>query len=246
MIKFFRRIRHRLLSENKFSKYLIYAVGEIVLVVIGILIALQINNWNENKKLILIEKESYENLLSSLRKDSLELINIVDYQTKSLHAQNRFIKADASKIINTLSSDSISKMLFDVYRGAYSFFPKYGTYNSIASNKGIDIITSETIKSNLIDLYDYECSRYEFVDKALDEKYMNEFIPFLQKEIGFFVDSNLKYNSISITELENKYQALQLECQNLNPMSSNAFNLLKNIQNKVHYLLEEIENELNK
>lgn len=47
MIKFFRKIRQKLLSENKFSKYLIYAIGEIILVVIGILIALQINNWNE-------------------------------------------------------------------------------------------------------------------------------------------------------------------------------------------------------
>ncbi|MGW9684470.1 DUF6090 family protein [Flagellimonas sp. 2504JD1-5] len=50
MIKFFRRIRQRLLSENKFSKYLLYAIGEIVLVVIGILLALQVNNWNEQRK----------------------------------------------------------------------------------------------------------------------------------------------------------------------------------------------------
>mgnify|MGYP001591841413 CR=1 FL=1 len=50
MIKFFRRIRQGLLSENKFSKYLLYAIGEIILVVIGILIALQINNWNEKRK----------------------------------------------------------------------------------------------------------------------------------------------------------------------------------------------------
>ena len=49
MIKFFRKIRQKLLSENKFSKYLIYAIGEIILVVIGILIALQINNWNEER-----------------------------------------------------------------------------------------------------------------------------------------------------------------------------------------------------
>lgn len=49
MIKFFRRIRQRLLTENKFSKYLFYAVGEIVLVVIGILVALQLNNWNEER-----------------------------------------------------------------------------------------------------------------------------------------------------------------------------------------------------
>ena len=50
MLTFFRRIREKLLSENNFSKYLLYAVGEIVLVVIGILIALQINNWNDNRK----------------------------------------------------------------------------------------------------------------------------------------------------------------------------------------------------
>ena len=59
MIKFFRRIRQRLLSENKFSKYLLYAIGEIVLVVIGILIALQINNWNEDKKNNRLEEAYY-------------------------------------------------------------------------------------------------------------------------------------------------------------------------------------------
>lgn len=50
MIKFFRRIRRQLLTQNKFTKYMLYAIGEIVLVVIGILIALSINNWNETRK----------------------------------------------------------------------------------------------------------------------------------------------------------------------------------------------------
>ena len=50
MIKFFRKIRQNLLSEGKTGKYFKYAIGEIVLVVIGILIALQINNWNEGRK----------------------------------------------------------------------------------------------------------------------------------------------------------------------------------------------------
>jgi len=53
MIKFFRKIRRQLLTENRFSKYLLYAIGEIVLVVIGILIALQINIWNENRKALI-------------------------------------------------------------------------------------------------------------------------------------------------------------------------------------------------
>ena len=50
MIKFFRKIRYNLMEQNKTGNYFKYAIGEIVLVVIGILIALQINNWNENRK----------------------------------------------------------------------------------------------------------------------------------------------------------------------------------------------------
>lgn len=62
MIKFFRRIRQKLLSENKFSKYLLYAIGEIALVVIGILIALSINNLNESRKMHLQDIEFLKNL----------------------------------------------------------------------------------------------------------------------------------------------------------------------------------------
>jgi hypothetical protein len=57
MIKFFRQIRQKLLSDKQFSKYILYAIGEIFLVVIGILIALQINTWNEDRKNL--EKENY-------------------------------------------------------------------------------------------------------------------------------------------------------------------------------------------
>ena len=59
MLKFFRNIRKNLISNGKTVNYLKYAIGEIILVVIGILIALQINNWNENRKLLSEEKQSY-------------------------------------------------------------------------------------------------------------------------------------------------------------------------------------------
>mgnify|MGYP000091346710 CR=1 FL=1 len=65
MIKFFRKIRQSLLGENKFSKYLLYAIGEIILVVIGILIALQINNNNEAKN----NKEHFIKVLKEIRQD---------------------------------------------------------------------------------------------------------------------------------------------------------------------------------
>ena len=62
MIKYFRKIRQQLLTQNRFSKYLLYAVGEILLVMVGILLALQVNNWNEDKKLK-VKKESYKTSL---------------------------------------------------------------------------------------------------------------------------------------------------------------------------------------
>ena len=73
MIKFFRKIRYNLMSENKTGKYFKYAIGEIILVVIGILIALQINNWNENrlqqKQLLSV----YKRILTDIDNDIKEL-----------------------------------------------------------------------------------------------------------------------------------------------------------------------------
>ncbi|MEN8797665.1 MAG: DUF6090 family protein [Flavobacteriaceae bacterium] len=84
MLQFFRRIRKRLLIENQFSRYLLYAFGEILLVVIGILIALQINNWNENKKNHALEKNYLMGLISDLDYDiaaySLGIEEIEDHR----------------------------------------------------------------------------------------------------------------------------------------------------------------------
>ncbi|WP_282124701.1 DUF6090 family protein [Algibacter mikhailovii] len=73
MIKFFRKIRQQLLSENKFSKYLIYAIGEIVLVVIGILIALSINNRNEEKKLDIVEVNILKGIRQNILMDTIDI-----------------------------------------------------------------------------------------------------------------------------------------------------------------------------
>ena len=81
MIRFFRNLRLRVLSANKFSKYLLYAIGEVVLVVIGILIAVQINNWNENRKIGDIRTTIYQNLLEDLRSDS----NYIDEKIEELN-----------------------------------------------------------------------------------------------------------------------------------------------------------------
>lgn len=75
MIKFFRRTRYNLLTNRKTGKYLKYAVGEIILVVIGILLALQINNWNENRKEQKELKSIYQEIVFDLDNDIKELSN---------------------------------------------------------------------------------------------------------------------------------------------------------------------------
>lgn len=91
MIKFFRKIRYNLMSENKTSKYLKYAVGEIILVVIGILIALQINNWNNHQKdlvkeqkILLQLKEEYSKNLAQLQQKITMRNNIITASSKVL------------------------------------------------------------------------------------------------------------------------------------------------------------------
>ena len=73
MIHLFRRIRQGLLSQNRFSKYLIYAIGEILLVMVGILLALQVNNWNEGRKAISAEKTYLKSIYSELKDDIIQI-----------------------------------------------------------------------------------------------------------------------------------------------------------------------------
>ena len=76
MIKFFRKIRYNLMKQNKTLQYFKYAIGEIVLVVIGILIALSINNWNEARKSSAFEEEILTQVKANLVKDRLSLVEI--------------------------------------------------------------------------------------------------------------------------------------------------------------------------
>jgi len=85
MIKFFRRIRQSLRTENKFGKYLIYAIGEIVLVVMGILIALQINNWNEGRKDRKVEPQALIDLKMEFdrNQEQLEVLTTIKQQREN-------------------------------------------------------------------------------------------------------------------------------------------------------------------
>jgi tetratricopeptide (TPR) repeat protein len=92
MIKFFRKIRQNLLNEGKTSKYFKYAIGEIVLVVIGILIALQINTWNENRKSEDVINNYYTQILQDLAKDHKSVNNQILTLRSNIALYNKFVK----------------------------------------------------------------------------------------------------------------------------------------------------------
>ncbi|WP_406685217.1 DUF6090 family protein [Seonamhaeicola sp. MEBiC1930] len=153
MIKIFRTIRRKLLSENKFSKYLIYAIGEIILVVIGILIALQVNNWNIERKSELKAEELSENLLQELR----GLKRLMDNQLRAVEYQQNLIQYVSNN--NKIQMDSVmvlskfGRFQVDPLNFAFSYIvylnPRGDLYKSAINEGTLALLESEEIVSDL-------------------------------------------------------------------------------------------------
>ena len=111
MIKFFRKIRQNLLSEGKTGKYFKYAIGEIILVVIGILIALQINNWNESRKQFTSEKEFITSVKYDLKQDKAFIQLIIELIEPRIEAY-KILNSDLPNLYDNdrKSLDSIFKI----------------------------------------------------------------------------------------------------------------------------------------
>ena len=149
MIKFFRKIRQDLLSKGKTGKYLKYAIGEIILVVIGILIALQVSNLNENSKNAVIENAILNDLKSELQ-GNINLLEIIITEHKlSLNAS-----LEIKSIIQTKSRlDKIPIIRLDsilvIMNRNWTFDPKLGILNSTINSGKIDFVQSKDIKYGL-------------------------------------------------------------------------------------------------
>ncbi|WP_204346702.1 hypothetical protein [Psychroserpens algicola] len=149
MIKFFRNIRQNLLSEGKTGKYFKYAIGEIILVVIGILIALQINNWNEKRKENIVEVELIDVLITDLKSKKTEFLS--DLAIGKLIIKNSDISInhwENTSEIDTLNLKFLLKFLgedewfFEVNSPIYSTISGSGLWKQLPDslNKQIDEI----------------------------------------------------------------------------------------------------------
>ena len=146
MIKFFRRIRKQLVSENKFSKYLIYAIGEIVLVVIGILIALQINNWNIDEKNSRLEQSILVDIDLEISSNIEKLKIAIEKHEQSLEAARKFILLfDAPQNLSNVSDSTVTELLFTMdYNHTYD--PTRGILESIISSGQINLLKNKELK----------------------------------------------------------------------------------------------------
>ena len=149
MIKFFRKIRLDALRQKRVPKYLLYAIGEIILVVIGILIALQINNQNEVRKDNNSKLKIIEYLILDLEKDIHHFKRDGIRNQKSIDFINNFLKTH--EIEN--STDFIN-----IIDERYSHYPNNSKYKSITSTNQIDLLDEVTL-SKLTTYYEYDYIR---------------------------------------------------------------------------------------
>jgi hypothetical protein len=151
MIKLFRKIRQKLLTENKFSKYLIYAIGEIILVVIGIFIAIQLNNLNEERKQTNKENEYYCKLLEDIQQDLIQIDKLIVESEIRIESSNQFLSLVQQENLN--SKRIANKMLEAISLVTYTFKPNIAAFEDIKSSGNLAILKDEKIKSKLVEYY---------------------------------------------------------------------------------------------
>jgi hypothetical protein len=188
MIKFFRHIRRRLLSEGKTRKYFKYAIGEILLVVIGILIALQANNWNEKRK----DKLKESTILKAINKDftkNLELFEIaknIHYTAKN-SAEELLVLLDSLDYPELLKNSNIAIDFQNIYLRAmesHTFNPSNGIVNSLISSGNFQLIQNDTLK-NLIISWNDVLEDYKEEELAATDFWKTQFEPFLIEQGSF-------------------------------------------------------------
>ena len=178
MIPFFRKIRKKLADDNRPIQYIRYAIGEIVLVVIGILIALQINNWNEDNKSRKIEHKLLRELRDDLEETKADLLtDIVKAQfwlrvTDSLYQQILHDRAENNPRPIRITTQFI-------YNRS-DLFPKKSAYQSLQAF-GINLVSNDSLRKGITDFYELQLIRVESLEQYIKETHEKELAPYLMQ-----------------------------------------------------------------
>lgn len=177
MLKFFRNIRQKLLSENNFRKYLTYAIGEIILVVIGILIALNINNWKNYQDDRTEEQILLQNLKQEFTKNLNELNSDHQINIRMLEAAYQFLETD----LQNKSNKQIDSLMGQLSTFA-TFDPSIGYINQAISSGKLDLIQSDSLK---IHLSQWSGELNDLKEDVIirREHWLNHLLPIIRKHI---------------------------------------------------------------
>lgn len=223
MLKFFRKIRQRLLKEGSFQKYLLYALGEILLVVIGILIALQVNNWNQQRldkqKEALLLKEIHQEFIYN--KEEME-VTLAYYKEATKNTSK--IMALFPVQLEQVNIDSLA-----TYFNAIGFNPSFdvsiGTINTLKNTTSFEIIRDDELRTLLVRFEDLfmDYAERELRHKRFSLDYVD---PYLNKRIPVPYHKNIKDSRVNLHFLT----TIEFE------------NLIRNRQRKIQNFIQILEN----
>lgn len=176
MIKFFRKIRQNLLSESKFSKYLLYAIGEIILVVIGILIALQINGWNQDKQNTKQEQQILSQLLKEYSNNLNQIEEKIEIRNDILNSSYKLLKYTTEKP-ELIVQDSLNFHLARISLRP-TFDPELSISNELINSGKLYLLENIDLRNNVTSFSSFlsELSEEELIIMNLTEERL---IPFL-------------------------------------------------------------------
>ena len=180
MINFFRKKRKKLADDNKALKYARYAFGEIALVVIGILIALSINNWNDTRKDRKYEKEILQLINQNLKSDSISLTRELNKAKQANKASERLIEQVNSGIIN----DSLNYLMGQIV--TFERFKSTTSAFEVLKAKGIETISDNNLQLALISYYDEKLFKvYQSLDDV-ELSFKTDWMPIIRHDFKDF------------------------------------------------------------
>lgn len=180
MLKFFRGIRRRLLIDQKITKYLLYVIGEVVLVVVGILIALYISDWSETQKNKTAERQYYARILEEFRLDELLISDM------KIKADER-IKISKDLLLKLHLRQATKQELMNGFlkssRGDH-YEPHQQTYNDLQSSGNLKLLTDPVLKNALIQFYNHRENMRVQIEQNRDE-IVKEAFALVKSSVGF-------------------------------------------------------------
>lgn len=203
MIRFFRTIRQSLLAQGRVTRYLTYAIGEIVLVMVGILLALQVSTWNQDRQARKKEQVLLQELHEEFKANKAQLEEVVSHHMRALAAAEATI-AEFPIDITTLDLDSfrVRRQGFGTH---WTFNPSQGIINSLVNTSSFDLISNPELRKLLVSwndvLVDYQEEELRAAAVLIDQ-----IRPFMIKHFSFhggFEDPRVDLSVLESPEYEN-------------------------------------------